>query len=81
VRKKPTGNMGLAGFDGLWQVKLTLGGCGGSSPQRKCNSRNQKDGGWYILSRAGESKMEIPAQATGTVSSMERLTALPSLSD
>jgi hypothetical protein len=43
------------------KAKLTLGGCRRGLPRKKYNSREQKEGGRYILNRAGEFKMEIPA--------------------
>jgi len=54
-----TGTMGLTGFDILWQGESGAWRARRRPPAKKCNSRDQKEGGWYIPNRAGEPKMEI----------------------
>lgn len=55
-----TGTRGLAGFDILWQGESDAWRVGRRPPAKKCNLRDQEQGGWYILNRAGSPKMEIP---------------------
>ena len=52
----------------LIAAELTVRVCRGLT---KCNSRDPKDGGWCILSRAGESKMEIPVNSRDLGSSRQ----------
>jgi hypothetical protein len=59
-----TGKMRLADFDVLGQAESGAWRGEGGSPQEKRNSWEQKDGGWYILNRAGGSKMKIRVQVT-----------------
>ena len=54
------GTMGLTGFDILWQGESGAWRAPKAASRKKCNSRDQKEGGWYILNRAREPKMEIP---------------------
>jgi len=54
-----TGTIGLGGFDVLWQSARDARR-GAASSQKKMELAGSKDGGWYILMRAEESKMEIP---------------------
>lgn len=55
-----TGTMALAGFDILWQGESDAWRVPKAASRKKMQLAGPKRGGWYILSRAGEPKMEIP---------------------